>query len=50
MTIKINQHCFKIILQNDSFENHPNMEETLKNVVLPLIIEMLSKKKHTQFG
>ena len=48
MTIKINKHRLKIIFWNDDFQNDPSTGETLKNVVLQLIIKMLLKK-HTQF-
>ena len=39
-----NQYCLKNIAESDSFQNQPSMGETVKNVVLPLIIELLSKK------
>ena len=48
MTIKFDKHRLKIIFQNDDFQNDQSIEETLKNVVLQLIIKMLLKK-HTQF-
>ena len=43
-----NQHCLKNVTDSDGFPNRPSMGETIKHVVLPLIIELLLKK-HTQF-
>ena len=42
-----NQYCLKNIAESDGFQNHPSVGETVKNVVLPLIIELLSKKTYT---
>ena len=49
MTIKINEHNFKIIPKNNDFQNHPSMGKTVKSKILPLIIEMLLKKNIHNF-
>ena len=43
MTTKMNQHYLKNIAQIIIFQNRSSMVETQKNVVLPLIIELILK-------
>ena len=44
ITIKINQYYLKNITQIDHFQIHPSLWETRKNLILPLIMELFSKK------
>ena len=46
MTIKINQHCLKLILQNDDFQKQPNIRKTLKKRSFT-IDNQNALKKHT---